>query len=74
MEWGISVTIGFNAQDDPFMNNEYISYEIACSNMPDSNIVNVIYRLSENNPEYVLPRKKFWAIIFAIQCKKFNYV
>ena len=53
-EWGTSVTIGFNAAGEVFENNEYTTYDIACSN-PFSNLINVIYRLSEENPEYILP-------------------
>ena len=57
MGWGTSATIGFNAGGEAFENNEYTSNAIACSNLPASSITNVIYRLSEADVEYVLPRK-----------------
>lgn len=57
MEWGTSATIGFNAGGEEFVNNEYTSNAIACSNLPTSNVANVIYRLSQNNGEYALPSK-----------------
>ena len=57
LEWGTTATIGFNAGGEAFENNEYTSNAIACSSLPDSDITNVIYRLSEENTEYVLPRK-----------------
>ena len=72
MEWGTSATVGFNANDDPFMNHPYITYQIACLNLPDSNIYNVIYRLSENDPEYVLPRKLY--LSFAHSVYKYNLI
>ena len=52
-----SATIGFNAAGLVFENNEYTTNEIACSSLPHSNITNVIYRLSENNEEFVIPSK-----------------
>ena len=57
MEWGSFVTIGYNAADEGFGNNEFTSNAIACSSLPDSNITNVLYRLSSNNPEYPPPRE-----------------
>ena len=63
MGWGTSATIGFNAAGEEFINNEYTSNAIACSNLPTSNITNIIYRLSQNNGEYALPRK-----ITGVQC------
>ena len=55
--WGTSATIGFNAGREAFENNEHTSIAIACSSLPLSSITNVIYRLSQANGEYVLPRK-----------------
>ena len=60
MGWGTSATIGFNAGGEAFENNEYTTNAIACSNLPASTITNVIYRLSEENVEYVLPRKTIY--------------
>ena len=57
MEWGATATIGFNAGGEAFQNNDYTSNAIACSSLPDSNVTNVVYRLSSANPEYPPPRK-----------------
>lgn len=58
MEWGFSVTIGFNAAGgDVFENNPYTDLSIACSSLPESNITNVVYRLSDFSLEYPPPRE-----------------
>ena len=55
IEWGSSVTIGFSAAGDPYSNHDPSSSDIACLNTPDSNITNVIYLLSDENPEILPP-------------------
>ena len=57
LEWDNGVTIGFSAASDPYANHSPSSSEIACLNMENSNFTNVVYRLSDANPEYPLPRK-----------------
>ena len=57
MGWGTSATIGFNAGGEAFENNEYTTNAIACSSVPDSNVANVVYRLSGANSEYPPPRE-----------------
>ena len=54
-EWGTTVTIGYDASGEAFENNDYTSSAIACSSLPQSNITNVIYRLSNEDPEYPRP-------------------
>ena len=56
-EWGFGATIGYNAGGEAFENNVYTDNSIACSSLPDSNITNVVYRLSSSNPEYPPPRE-----------------
>ena len=51
MEWGSNPTIGFSAAGNPFINHETSSSDIACVNNPESDWSNVVYLLSENNPE-----------------------
>jgi hypothetical protein len=56
LEWDNGVTIGFSAASDPYANHSPSSSEIACLNMENSNFTNVVYRLSDANPEYPLPQ------------------
>ena len=56
MEWGTSATIGFNAAGETYANFGLTTAAIACSNVPDSDYTNVIYRLSNESPEIPLPR------------------
>lgn len=58
-EWDNGVTIGFSAAGDPYANNDPSSSEVACLNLPDSNYSNVIYLLSDDNPEVPPPGKPF---------------
>ena len=55
MEWGSFGTIGFTAAGNPFYNNNPSSNEIACTNTPESDWNNVVYLLSDNNPEIPPP-------------------
>ena len=57
MEWDNGATIGFSAAGDPYANNDPSSSEIACLNTPLSNWTNVIFRLSDSNPELEPPSK-----------------
>lgn len=55
MEWDNTVTIGYSAGGDPYDNYDPSTSEIACLNTPYSNITNVIYRLSDADPEIPPP-------------------
>lgn len=55
MEWGSFATIGFTAAGNPFYNNDPSSNEVACINRPDSDWTNIVYLLSNNNPEIPPP-------------------
>lgn len=44
--WGTSVTIGFNAAGQTYVNHDPSSQDIACLNSPGSVWNNVIYQLS----------------------------
>ena len=57
MDWDNGATIGFNAGDDPYANADPSSKEIACVNSPDSDWNNVIYVISNSNPEDPPPGK-----------------
>lgn len=57
MEWDNGVTIGFNAAGGRYANNNPSSSDIACVNSPDSQWSNVIFRLSDDSPEYPPPGK-----------------
>lgn len=56
MEWHRGPTIGYNAAGTSFDNYAPLSNAIACLNSPDSVYSNVIYLLSDENPEIPLPR------------------
>ena len=50
-----------------FENNDYTTNAIGCSSLPESNITNIVYRLSSENPEYPTPRMyKLHALSLAI--------
>ena len=55
MEWDTGATIGFNAANGRYANNDPSSSDIACENIADSQWSNVIFRLSDDNPEYPVP-------------------
>ena len=57
MEWDNGATIGFNAAGNPYANNDPSSRAIACVNTPESDWSNVVYVLSNANPEDPAPRK-----------------
>ena len=59
MDWGNGVTIGFNAGDDPYANADPSSKEIACVNSPDSDWNNVVYVISNDNPEDPPPGENY---------------
>ena len=55
MEWDRGATIGFNAASGRYANNDPSSSDVACVNSPESELSNVIYRLSDDDPEYPSP-------------------
>ena len=55
MEWDRGATIGFNAASGRYANNDPSSSDVACVNSPESELNNVIYRLSDDDPEYPSP-------------------
>lgn len=56
MEWGSGPVIGYNAAGGSFANHDPSSSAVACLNSPDSDYYNVIYLLSDESPEFELPR------------------
>lgn len=64
MEWGSSPTIGYNAAGESYANHDPSSPAIACLNSPDSDYYNVIYLLSNESPEFALPRKLLNAYVY----------
>ena len=58
MEWDNGATIGFNAGGDPYANNNPSTSAVACLNSPNSNYSNVVFLLSNENPEIPLPREQ----------------
>ena len=58
MEWDNGANIGFTANGNPYDDHDPSSSDVACVNSPDSVWSNIIYRLSEDNPEEPLPGKK----------------
>ena len=66
MEWDGGVTIGFCADSELYDNYDPSSSEIACLNVPNSRWNNVVYLLSNNNPELSPPSKniiKWYSIV-----------
>ena len=55
LEWDNGATIGFNAAGDRYANHDPSTNEVACLNLPQSNFSNVIFRLSDSNPELEVP-------------------
>ena len=55
MEWDNGTTIGFNAAGGRYANNDPSSSDVACENIPYSEWSNVLYRLSDDSPEYPSP-------------------
>ena len=55
MEWDRGATIGFSAAGNPFVNNDPSSSDVACANSPDSDWSNIVYLLSDENPEVPPP-------------------
>lgn len=51
IEWATVATIGYNAGGDTYDNHDSSSSDVACVNSPDSEWNNVVYLLSEDNPE-----------------------
>ena len=54
LEWGSAATIGFNSAGGRYANNDPSSSAVACDNL-DSVWSNVIFRLSDANPEFPPP-------------------
>ena len=54
LEWDNGVTIGYNAAGDPYDNYDPSSSDIACENDPNSDWNNVVYVLSENDPDVTI--------------------
>ena len=69
-EWGSSVTIGFSAAGEPYANHDPSSSDIASLNTPDSN---VIYRLSDMNPEVSLPGELLFLTFFSYRTGTTGY-
>lgn len=57
MEWDRGATIGYSSAGDPYANNDPSSNAVACVNSPESDWSNVIYLLSNDNPEVLPPSK-----------------
>ena len=55
MEWDNGATIGYSAAGEPYENVDPSSSDVACLNFPDSNITNVVFRLSNESPELEIP-------------------
>lgn len=55
MEWDRGATIGYNAAGYSYENYESSTSDVACLNYPNSNITNVVFLLSESNPEFEVP-------------------
>ena len=55
MEWDNGATIGYSAAGEPYENFDPSSSDVACLNFPDSNITNVVFRLSNESPELEIP-------------------
>ena len=55
MEWDNGATIGFSAAGNPFANYDPSSSDVACLNSPESNVTNVVFRLSDSSPELEVP-------------------
>ena len=51
MEWDNTATIGYSAGGDPYNNHDPSTNDIACVNDPNSDWSNVIYQISDANPE-----------------------
>ena len=66
MEWDSSANIGYTANGDRFDNHDPSSRDVACENSPDSDWNNVIYLLSDANPEDQPP--SMYTIFRAILC------
>ena len=54
LEWDNGVTIGYNAAGDPYDNHDPSSSDVACENDPGSDWNNVVYVLSENDPDLTI--------------------
>ena len=57
MEWGSFANIGFNSAGGQYANNDPSSSDVACESSPESEWSNVVYRLSDANPEFPAPGK-----------------
>lgn len=55
LEWDNGATIGFNSAGGRYANNDPSNSDVACLNSPDSPWNNVIFRLSDDSPEYPTP-------------------
>ena len=66
LEWDNGVTIGFNAASGSYDNYDPSSSNISCLNIVNSNFTNVVYRLSDANPEYPLPRENMFPSLLQI--------
>ena len=54
LEWDNGVSIGYNAAGDAYDNYDPSSSDIACENDPGSDWNNVLYLLSENDPQLTI--------------------
>ena len=66
MEWDNGATIGFNSAEGRYANNDPSSSNVSCVNSPDSQWSNVIFRLSDDSPEYPSPSQYISLIIHTI--------
>lgn len=73
MEWGSSVTIGYNAAGDSYDNYDPSSPEIACLNYPLSNWSNVVYLLSNDSSEFPPPGMPYMYRYSLLLCQLFKY-
>jgi hypothetical protein len=55
MGWDNGATVGYTAAGNPFENNDPSSSDVACLNLPDSDVSNTIFRLSDGSPELEVP-------------------
>ena len=54
LEWDNGVNIGYSADRDPYENYNPSSIDVACENSPNSEWNNVVYLLSDDNPDVTI--------------------
>lgn len=74
MEWDNGATIGFGAGDEVYSNHDPSTSAVACLNRPQSDWSNIVYLLSNDDPELPPPSMHLYSVKIIKVCNGIIFV